>query len=243
MNKTAFLNFILKYNLSEIDKVKYFISEKIQCKFTNHIDLLGTIILKEFKNQKDISGNQLGIQNSSKLESLVKILNSDEIEFDVLKVGDKPVLLSVLDDRGALVEFPLHDMAAMPVIPELQGEPKEYEIEIKLDDYFKSKFIEAASAMSKDGETVSVSSDGNTCLFVIGQKEYTNSTRVTLQPKCNKSEKVGNLVFRTDTFKNIFVANKNIETVLYISSAGLAKVSFEDTDNNITSKYYIKKIN
>jgi len=243
MNRSIFLNFISKYNIFGISRVRYIITDKISCRFKNDFDLLGIITMDSFKNKIDISGNEIGLQDSSLLESLIKISDSDEIEVDIRKITDKPIALKISDDRELLIDFALHDMATIPEIAPIKGEPKDYQVELKLDEVFKSKFIDARNAMSKQGETATITSDGNVCKVVIGQKEFANSTKITLVPKTIRSEKMDDFIMNSDTLRNIFVVNKNIESTLYLSNTGVAKVSFVDEEKNITSTYYIKRLN
>ena len=112
----------------------------------------------------------------------------------------------------------------------------DFEVKIKVDKSFMQKFIAGKSALADtDNFTVLTNDDG--VKVVIGYAEI-NTNRVTLPVETESYDKIDNVSFNANLFRDVLVANKECEgATLEVSSGGLARINFKVDEYNAT--YYL----
>mgnify|MGYP003340775494 CR=1 FL=1 len=103
----------------------------------------------------------------------------------------------------------------------------------KVDKSFMSKFIAGKGALT-DTDNFTVITDDEGVKIVIGYAEI-NTNRVTLPVETESYDKIENVSFNANLFRDVLVANKECESAtLYVSSEGLAKITFKVDDFSST---------
>ena len=104
----------------------------------------------------------------------------------------------------------------------------EFELSLKIDSLFISKFISGTNALAEH-ETFTVLTDENTntCKFVINFATI-NTNRVTLPVTVDTFSDVGPLSFNAELFSKVLQANKECESAsIEVSNRGLARAKFK----------------
>ena len=169
-------------------------------------------------------------------EQLSKLLSvlSDDVSYNVSKSGDKAIALEV-NDQHSSVNFMLSDKSVINQPPALKTLP-EFQVKIKVDRQFITRFVSGKSALS-DTETFTVLSDGTDPKVVIGYASI-NTNRVTIPVVTTESSEIKNVSFNANLIKDVLVANKECESAtLEVSEGGLAKINFSVDDYDVT--YYL----
>ena len=193
--------------------------------------MIGSVDVKE--PIESLDGFKLGFFKTSNFLKLVSILDND-ITFDLNKVGDKPVSIKMTDGKTKS-SFALADMSIIPAVPPLKHVPSEFEVKIKLDDYFVNTFTKANNALS-DVVNFSVQADASNCVIVLGDTNV-NTDTIVLKPTVLETDVIPVLYFIAEDLKRVIGANKGLESELWISKEGMAKIVF---DNDVcTSTYYL----
>jgi hypothetical protein len=151
-----------------------------------------------------------------------------------MKAGDKAVSLKVSDSKSD-VNYMLSDLSVISQAPNMKSVP-EFEVKIKVDKSFMSKFISGVSALP-DAGNFTVIADNDECKVVIGYAEI-NTNRVTIPVETEELSKIENVAFSSNLLKDVLTANKECESAtLEISSKGLARIQFKVDDYD--ALYYL----
>ena len=106
----------------------------------------------------------------------------------------------------------------------------------KVDKTFMSKFIAGKGALT-DTDNFTVITDDEGVKVVIGYAEI-NTNRVTLPVETESYDKIENVSFNANLFRDVLVANKECESAtLEVSSQGLARINFKIDEYDAT--YYL----
>ncbi len=175
----------------------------------------------------------LGVYNTEQLVKLLSVL-SENITMNLTKAGDKAVSLKISDSKSD-VNYMLSDLSVISDAPNLKSIP-EFEVKIKVDKSFMSKFVAGKGALADtDNFTVITGDDG--VKIVIGYAEI-NTNRVTLPVETESYDKIDNVSFNANLFRDVLVANKECESAtLEVSSGGLARINFKIDEYDAT--YYL----
>ena len=175
----------------------------------------------------------LGVYNTEQLVKLLSVL-SDNISMNLTKAGDKAVSLKISDTKSD-VNYMLSDLSVISSPPNLKSIP-DFEVKIKVDKSFMSKFIAGKGALT-DTDNFTVITDDEGVKIVIGYAEI-NTNRVTLPVETESYDKIENVSFNANLFRDVLVANKECESAtLEVSSQGLARINFKIDEYNAT--YYL----
>ena len=99
-----------------------------------------------------------------------------------------------------------------------------------------SKFIAGKAALT-DTDNFTVITDDEGVKIVIGYAEI-NTNRVTLPVETESYDKIDNVSFNANLFRDVLVANKECESAtLEVSSQGLARINFKIDEYN--AAYYL----
>ena len=232
MNKHSLSRFIDKYYLggncsSVVINSK---GDKLSTRFiTGDKNLLGELHMTGW----NFDEADLGVYNTEQLVKLLSVL-SENISMNLTKAGDKAVSLKISDTKSD-VNYMLSDLSVISSPPNLKSIP-DFEVKIKVDKTFMSKFIAGKGALADtDNFTVITGDDG--VKVVIGYAEI-NTNRVTLPVETESYDKIDNVSFNANLFRDVLVANKECESAtLEVSSGGLARINFKIDEYDAT--YYL----
>ena len=128
----------------------------------------------------------------------------------------------------------LSDLSVISSPPNLKSIP-DFEVKIKVDKTFMSKFIAGKGALA-DTDNFTVITDDEGVKVVIGYAEI-NTNRVTLPVETESYDTIENVSFNANLFRDVLVANKECESAtLEVSSGGLARINFKIDEYDAT--YY-----
>ena len=232
MNKHSLKRFIDKYHLggncsSVVINSK---GDKLSTRFiTGDKNLLGELHMTGW----NFDEADLGVYNTEQLVKLLSVL-SENISMNLTKAGDKAVSLKISDTKSD-VNYMLSDLSVISSPPNLKSIP-DFEVKIKVDKTFMNKFIAGKGALADtDNFTVITADDG--VKVVIGYAEI-NTNRVTLPVETESYDKIENVSFSANLFRDVLVANKECESAtLEVSSGGLARINFKIDEYDAT--YYL----
>ena len=235
MEKHKLTRFIDKYHLSgNVNSVILNSSKKtLQTRFmTGDKSLLGELSM----NGWSFEDTNLGVYDTEQMVKLLGVL-SDEVEFNLMKAGDKAIALKV-EDGNAHVNYMLSDLSVINNPPALKDLP-DFGLQIKVDNTFIQKFIAGKSALS-DTDSFTVISENDKVELVIGYSKI-NTNRVTIPVRTETYTEIKKVSFNADLFRDVLVANKECESaVLEISEQGLARINFKVDEYDAT--YYLVAI-
>jgi hypothetical protein len=235
MEKSKLNNFIHRYNLGGlIESVKWDIQDNsLKTAFiSDDKSLLGSVKLNEFKRPD----SNFGVYDTSKLVKMLGVL-ADDVDFKIEDVSGKPVSLG-FKDKSSTVNYMLADLSVIPNVPELKKLP-DFEVGIPITQDFINKFVKATGAIS-DAETFTFVSKAGNSEIILGYSSI-NSNRISMSIDANCTGDVGPISFSAKYLKAILLANKDSSnSLLKISSQGLAIVSFDDSDYQ--SSYYLVEV-
>ena len=175
----------------------------------------------------------LGVYNTEQLVKLLSVL-SENITMNLTKAGDKAVSLKISDSKSD-VNYMLSDLSVISSPPNLKSIP-EFEVKIKVDKSFMTKFVAGKGALT-DTDNFTVITDDDGVKVVIGYAEI-NTNRVTLPVETESYDKIENVSFNANLFRDVLVANKECESAtLEVSSQGSARINFKIDEYDAT--YYL----
>ena len=175
----------------------------------------------------------LGVYNTEQLVKLLSVL-SENITMNLTKAGDKAVSLKISDSKSD-VNYMLSDLSVISSPPNLKSIP-EFEVKIKVDKSFMTKFVAGKGALT-DTDNFTVITDDDGVKVVIGYAEI-NTNRVTLPVETESYDKIENVSFNANLFRDVLVANKECESAtLEVSKKGLARINFKIDEYDAT--YYL----
>ncbi len=235
MEKGKLNRFVQKYNLAGlVESVKWETkdNELTTAFISDDKSVLGKVTMKEF-NFNDAT---FGVYDTSKLTKMLGVLG-ESVEFEISDVEGKPVSLK-FKDGSTSVNYMLADLSVIPNVPDLKKLP-DFNIKIKLDENFISKFIRAKSALADENNFTFVVKNGK-AQIVLGHSNI-NTNRISIDVEGEIEGDVEPISFSATYLKEILVANKEAkDATLNISSQGLSHIHFEVGE--YTSDYYLVEI-
>lgn len=237
MEKVKLERFISKYNLGGACESVKLVSDGDTLKVRAHSDdknILTEVTVDDIKFPE----GEFSLYETRKLRSLLGVLG-DSLAITPNKSTSKMVGLN-LADSNTKVTFVLSDESVIPKVPELKKLPNS-EVEIMLDEKFINTFAKAKGALSEvDTFTVLSTGEDNVASVIIGYSSL-NTNRVSISANTKTNAKLDAISFSATHFKEVLMANKEIQTgTLKISSKGIAVAEF--TGDKFTSKYYLVQI-
>lgn len=234
MEKQQLNRFVSKYNLAGlVESVKW--ESKDGSLSTSFISddksVLGNVTMKEF----DGTNLTFGVYDTTKLTKMLSVLG-ESVDFSINDIDGKVVSLK-FKDNSTSVNYMLADLSVIPNVPDLKQLPQ-FNVEIKLDSNFISKFIKAKGALDENNFTF-VCKDGKGQI-VLGHSNI-NTNRISIDVDCTCDGDVNPISFSATYLKEILVANKEAnDATLKISSQGLSHIHFEI--DKYESNYYLVEI-
>jgi len=234
MEKQSLNRFVSKYNLAGlVESVKWESKEgSLTTSFiSDDKSVLGSVSMKEF----DGNDTSFGVYDTTKLTKMLSVLG-DDVEFSINDIDGKPVSLK-FKDGSTSVNYMLADLSVIPNVPDLKQLPP-FNVEIKLDSNFISKFIKARGALDENNFTFTCK-DGKGQI-ILGFSNI-NTNRINIDVDCVCDGDIEPISFSATYLKEILVANKEAtDATLKISSQGLSHIHFEI--DNYESNYYLVEI-
>jgi DNA polymerase III sliding clamp (beta) subunit (PCNA family) len=161
----------------------------------------------------------------------------DDINFSITEVNGKGVALN-MKDKSSAINYMLADLSVIPKAPDLKKLP-DFNVNVKLDSNFISKFIRATSALGDEKNFTFVSKDGKSEI-ILGFSSI-NTNRINIEVDATTTGDVAPISFSAQYLKEILAANRDAtEATLDISSQGLSHVEFEVGD--YTSSYFLVEV-
>ena len=235
MEKQNLNRFVSKYNLAGlVESVKW--ESKDGSLSTSFISddksVLGNVTMKEF----DGTNSTFGVYDTTKLTKMLSVLG-ESVDFSINDIDGKAVSLK-FKDNSTSVNYMLADLSVIPNVPDLKQLPP-FNVEIKLDANFISKFIRAKGALADENNFTFMCKDGKGQI-VLGHSNI-NTNRISIDVDCTCDGDVQPISFSATYLKEILVANKEAtDATLKISSQGLSHIRFEI--DNYESNYYLVEI-
>lgn len=178
----------------------------------------------------DFETSEIGIYSTDQLIKLLGVVDED-IRVHLTKAGDKAISLKINDSVSA-VNYMLSDVSIINEPPQMKQIPN-FELEINVTPSLIDKFISGKSALA-DEDKFTVITDGENTKLVIGYASV-NTNRVTIPVTTNTKSLIDKISFNANLFKEVLSANKECESAtLYVSSEGLAKITFKVDDFSST---------
>lgn len=236
MEKQQLNRFVSKYNLAGlVESVKWESKDgSLNTSFiSDDKSVLGNVSMKEF----DGPDTSFGVYDTTKLTKMLSVLG-DSVEFSINDIDGKAVSLK-FKDGSTSVNYMLADLSVIPNVPDLKQLPP-FNVEIKLDANFISKFIRAKGALADENNFTFMCKDGKGQI-VLGHSNI-NTNRISIDVDCTCDGDVNPISFSATYLKEILVANKEAnDATLKISSQGLSHIHFEI--DKYESNYYLVEIN
>lgn len=235
MEKQQLNRFVSKYNLAGlVESVKWESKEgSLTTAFiSDDKSVLGSVTMKEFEG----TDTTFGVYDTTKLTKMLSVLGND-VDFSIQDIDGKAVSLK-FKDGSTSVNYMLADLSVIPNVPDLKQLPP-FDVEIKLDSNFISKFIKAKGALADENNFTFVSKDGKPQI-VLGYSNI-NTNRIVIDVDAQCDGDVEPISFSATYLKEILVANREAtDATLKISSQGLSHIYFEI--DNYESNYYLVEI-
>jgi hypothetical protein len=235
MEKQQLNRFISKYNLAGlVESVKWEADGgSLNTSFiSDDKSVLGNVTMTDF----DFPKSELGVYDTTKLTKMLAVLG-DSVDFTISDIDGRPVSLKFKDGSTA-IDYMLADLSVIPNVPDLKKLP-DFNVEVKLDSNFISKFIRAKSALS-DENTFTFVCKNEKGQIILGYSNI-NTNRISIDVDCKCEGDIQAISFSATYLKEILNANKEAtDAVLKISSQGLAHIHFKV--DKFESNYYLVQL-
>ena len=231
MNKQKLTRFINKYYLNgTVNSVVLKTNANRKQLSTRYISGDKTLLGEMSMDNWDFETSEIGIYSTDQLIKLLGVVDED-IRVHLTRAGDKAISLKINDSVSA-VNYMLSDVSIINEPPQMKQIPN-FELEINVTPSLIDKFISGKSALA-DEDKFTVITDGENTKLVIGYASV-NTNRVTIPVTTNTKSLIDKISFNANLFKEVLSANKECESAtLYVSSEGLAKITFKVDDFSST---------
>lgn len=231
MNKQKLTRFINKYYLNgTVNSVVLKTNADRKQLSTRFISGDKTLLGEMSMDNWDFETSEIGIYSTDQLIKLLGVVDED-IRVHLTRAGDKAISLKINDSVSA-VNYMLSDVSIINEPPQMKQIPN-FELEINVTPSLIDKFISGKSALA-DEDKFTVITDGENTKLVIGYASV-NTNRVTIPVTTNTKSLIDKISFNANLFKEVLSANKECESAtLYVSSEGLAKITFKVDDFSST---------
>ena len=237
MEKNRLYNFIQKYYLNGlVEGVKIHVKDgTISTDFiTEDRSTLGHISYKDVT----IEDTTFGVFDTSQLVRMLNVLDND-IEVNVVKVGDKPVNIKMQSKSGTQVTALLADLSVIADVPHMKKIPP-FGLTFDVNESFVNMYAKSKNALPET-DTFTIVPDNSSTKLVLGMSNV-NTNRISL-PLTNvnlEDPLLENKTINANVFKEILSVNKDTQAKVELADAGLLRISYDT--NDYTATYYLKTI-
>jgi hypothetical protein len=235
MKKSLLVGFVNRYFLAgNTDSAKLVVADnKLSTKFISaDQNVIGEVVLNTFE-AKDA---ELGVYATSQLVKMLSAVDEDmDITFGEV---DSKIYSMKFEDASTNITYMLADLSVIRQVPNLKSLP-EWDVKIELNKDFSNNFKKAANALP-ESDNFGVECNGEETKIIINHSSV-NTNRIVFKANTVEAAKMDSVVcFSAKLFKEILNANADATGLLEVSSKGLAKVTFTNTD--YTATYYLVKL-
>ena len=235
VNKNTLQSIISKYYLNGFNNtVKWRIQDNTLTIYAGKKGRVCKTVLKHF----EFEDCELGIFDTNKLNKLLSITSGDLI-LTPDKINKVYTKLHIADANYDLT-YSLADIFVIDKVNYVR-DIEEYEIQLDLGNDDIDKLIKAKNALADQNNMLITSTkdpDGNPiCEFIFGDNTGF-SNKITYKMQGNITQEDIKIPFDADLLKDIFAANKDMESgKLKLSAMGLLKLEF--TSPLIDTEYFL----
>ena len=200
MEKGKLGRFVQKYNLAGlVESVKWETKDNALTTafISDDKSVLGKVTMTDF----GYGDTTFGVYDTSKLTKMLSVLG-ESIDFEISDVDGKAVSLK-FKDGSTSINYMLADLSVIPNVPDLKQLPT-FNIKIKLDENFITKFIRAKSALTDENNFTFVAKDGK-CQIILGHSNI-NTNRISIDVDCECEGSINPISFSATYLKEILVA-------------------------------------
>jgi ribosome maturation factor RimP len=233
MDKSKFIGFLNRYSLGgNTDSAKLVISDKtLSTKFiSTDQNVIGDVTLNSF----DLPDAELGIYQTAQLQKLLSAVD-EQMEVNLNVVESKAYSIN-FKDKSTAVTYMLADLAVIRQVPNLKSLPP-FEVKIELNKDFTNNFKKAVGAL--DSENFGVECNLGETKVIVNYSSV-NTNRVVFNATTVEAEDMPVTCFSAKLLKEIINANSDATGTLEVSSKGLARVTFTNTE--YSAVYYLVKL-
>lgn len=236
MKKDKINNIIKKYHLNgTIDSVKWSVGAD-KAVDVNFVSPDRTLVGSLRCIDVDIEESELGIYTTAQFQKLLSVFG-DDINTSMLKVDGIARTLNMSDGESS-VTYMLSDLSVIPIAGKPKNTP-EFQLKIKIDSEFISKFNKAKSALP-DVSHVTFNCKGGKNEMIIGYSSN-NTTRITIPINATVNGELTYKSFNSNYLKEVLSANTDAtEATIEVSDAGLMMITYKGSD--FTSTYFLVEI-
>tara|TARA_R110002050_G_scaffold125027_1_gene244392 strand:+ start:145 stop:891 length:747 start_codon:yes stop_codon:yes gene_type:complete len=238
INKSKFQSIISKYYLNGLVQSVRWLTEKgkLSISFVSeNKDIAGDLICET----SPLEDSEIAIFDTAQLNKLISVTNGELL----LTLEKQHKIFSKLhiQDLSFNVAYSLADSLLVPKRGTINF-PTEYDIIIQLTPEIVNSFIKAKSALTDINDVlISTQEDadrGTVVEFAFGDlNNFSNKIKYTIGENIEIKKEL-KLPFNSDSFKNILVANKDLENgTLSLTEEGFMKLEFQTED--IKTLYYL----
>jgi hypothetical protein len=234
IDKSKLISFINKYYLGgNTDSAKLVIEDnQLYTKFISaDQNVIGDVKIHDFQ----APDGELGVYTTSQLIKLLSALD-EKIEV-VFNDTNKKIYSINLKDSNTNVTYMLADLSVIRQVPNLKSLP-DFEVQIELNKDFANNFKKAANALP-ESDNFGIESDGTDTRVIINYSKI-NTNRIVFNATTKATSQIDTVCFSAKLFKEILTANSDSVGILEVSSKGLARVTFSNSD--YTAIYYLVKL-
>lgn len=235
VNKNTLQSIISKYYLNGFNNtVKWRIQDNTLTVYAGKKGRVCKTVLKHF----EFEDCELGIFDTNKLTKLLSITSGD-LMLTPDKINKVYTKLHIADTNYDLT-YSLADIFVIDKVSYVR-DIEEYEIQLDLGNDDIDKLIKAKNALADQNNMLITSTkdpDGNPiCEFIFGDNTGF-SNKITYKMQGNITQDDIKIPFDADLLKDIFAANKDMESgKLKLSAIGLLKLEF--TSPLIETEYFL----
>jgi len=241
MKKSQLLNFVSRYHLAgATTSVKWEVpgTGVINTKFiTDDQNVIGegNFITADMDAKVPM---ELGVYATPQLVKMLSAVN-DDVNVSIKAIDNKAISLGI-QDADMDMTFMLADLSVIRQVPELKNTP-DWHVHINIDKDFTTKFIKAKNALPESENFAIACKSGQVDMIINYSSINTNRIKFSLPCNSESCSDMSVTCFSSNLFKEILTANKDADSgSLEVSSAGLAKVSFEKAGEYKTTYYLVQ---
>ena len=169
---------------------------------------------------------------------MLNVLDND-IDVNIVKVGDKPVNMKMASQSGTQVTALLADLSVIADVPHMKKIPP-FGLTFEVDENFVNMYSKSKTALPETDTFTIVPEEGSTKLVLGMSNVNTNRISLPLSDVTLDDPFLPNKTINANVFKEILSVNKGTKAVVELADAGLLRISYSTTD--YTASYYLKTI-
>lgn len=237
INKDRLINFVNKYNLDASSSGRKDNAVKLESTedgslFTNFMSDDKTVMGKIKYKDIFFPTGEYGVYDTSKFLALIKLMQSEfNVEVTHKQGKSSNATSLIFKDDIYKSEFILASLDIIPKGGTINTENlPEFELSFNIDSLFIDKYNKALGAIG--GELVAFVQEDDSVNLVVNYTENSSHT-IKIKIDCESPTNFGKILFKSDVFKDILLANKDLSAgQIKISNQGLMQLMFKNDFGN-----------